>query len=418
MAISRLGAAAALLTLTTACGEAITGPGEPATPITELPRTLSVAERAVIGASNRFAADLLRRVHQATPHSTAFLSPLSASMALGMTMNGATGATYTQMRDMLGFGGLSADEINASYRDLITLLGDLDPHVELAIANAIFHRETFAMEAAFLALARDYFDAAVEGLDFDSPAAVEHINAWVRDATQDRIDGIVEPPIDPLTMAFLMNAIYFKGDWTKSFDASDTYSGPFHLGGGGTETVRFMTKEDTLRYRSTEAWHAAELPYGGRAWVMTVAVPRDGHTLDAVLSDLETLLDPEASWSEPVMRVHLPRFELDWERVLNDDLQALGMIDAFDPMLADFTPMYARAREDELHVKSVKQKTFLRVDEVGTEAAAVTVVEMGITSCCSGPPELKADRPFVLAIRERFSGTVLFAGAIVEAPTE
>ena len=401
-----------------ACGEGITEPGEPATPIEELPRSLSVAERAVIAGSNRFAADLLRRVHEASPDSTAFLSPLSASMALGMTMNGATGDTRAQMQEMLGFGGLTADEINASYRDLITLLDDLDPHVELAIANAIFHRSSFQMEAPFLDLARVYFDAAVEGLDFDDPAAAERINAWVGAATQDRIDKIIEPPIDPSTVAFLMNAIYFKGDWTKSFDADDSYSGPFHLSGGGSANVRFMTKEDTLRYRSTDAWHAAELPYGGRAWVMTVAVPREGHALDEVLSDLETLFDPEASWTEPVMRVHLPRFELDWERVLSDDLRALGMIDAFDPPVADFTPMYARAREVELHVQTVKQKTFLRVDEVGTEAAAVTLVTMGITSCCSGPPELKADRPFVLAIRERFSGTVLFAGVIVQAPKE
>lgn len=414
----RIAVVAVFGALSAGCGEAVTGPTDNAAPVTELPRSLSVSEQAVIHASNDFTIDLLRRVHEASPDSTAFLSPLSASMALGMTMNGAAGDTRSQIQEMLGFGELSAAEINESYRDLITLLQELDPRVDLRLANAIFHRDSFEMEAPFLDVVRTYFDAAVEGLDFDDPGAAEHINAWVREATEGRIDKMVEPPIDPLTLAFLMNAVYFKGDWTKAFDESNSYSGPFHLDGGGTQTVRFMLKQDTLRYRSTDAWHAVELPYGGRAWAMTVAVPLEGHGLDAVLSDLETLLDPEASWRDVVMKVHLPRFELEWERELNADLWALGMVDAFDPGVADFSPMYARAREIELHVKKVKQKTFLRVDEVGTEAAAVTLVEMAGTVSGGPPPELRADRPFLLAIRERLSGTVLFAGLIVQAPQE
>jgi len=399
-----------------ACSDPGTGPGEPVERITELPRSLSVSEKAVIQAGNRFAADLLRQVHAAAPDATTFLSPLSASMALGMTMNGAAGATRAQMQEMLGFGDLPAEEINESYRDLIALLRDLDPRVDLDLANAIFHRASFVMEEPFLDLTRTYFDATVEGVDFDDPGAADHINAWVREATGDRIEGIVEPPIDPLTMAFLMNAIYFKGDWTKEFDAADTYLGAFHLVDGTTADARFMTKEDTLSYRVADGWHAVEIPYGGGAWRMTVAVPLDTHGLDDVMDDLETLLDPEAVWEERVMAIHLPRFELEWERVLNDDLKALGMTDAFSGA-ADFTPMYRNALTDGLHVKEVKQKTFLEVDELGTEAAAVTSVEMGVVCAC-GPPELRADRPFLLAIRERLSGTVLFAGLIVEAPKE
>jgi serpin B len=386
-------------------------------PITELPRELSVAERSLIGASNVFTVDLLRRIREDSPDSTIFLSPLSASMALGMTMNGATGATRSQMEQMLGFAGLSASAINTAYRDLIGLLRDLDPRVDFRLANAIFHRNTFQMQASFLDETREYFDARVEGLDFDDPGAADHMNDWVRAATEDRIDGIIDPPIDPLTMAFLMNAIYFKGDWTGQFDPRDTYSGPFHLEGGGTENVRFMVKDDSVGLRSTEAWQGVELPYGGGAWVMTLAIPRDDHDLDAVLADLESILDPSAEWRPGNARLHLPRFELEWDRALNDDLKALGMADAFEPYLADFTPMYALARDEGLHVSNVKQKTFLKVDEEGTEAAAVTVVEITVVCAC-GPPEIRADRPFFLAIRERLSGTVLFAGVIVEAPVE
>ena len=406
-----------VLAASAACSDAA-GPSEHVEPITELPRALSVGEQALVGASNRFTVDLLRRVREASPDSTVFLSPLSASMALGMTMNGAAGETRAQMEQMLGFQGLSPGEINAAYRDLIELLRGLDPRVDFRLANAIFHRNEFVMEAPFLDDVRAYFDGEVEGLDFDDPAAADHINAWVREATADRIRGIVDPPIDPATVAFLMNAIYFKGDWTGQFGPADTYSGPFHLEDGGTETVRFMVKEDSVGLRSSGAWLAVELPYGGGAWVMTIAIPEPTYDLDGVLADLESILDPAAEWAPGSARIHLPRFELEWGRTLNDDLKALGMIDAFDALAADFTPMYAAARDVGLRVANVKQKTFLKVDEEGTEAAAVTVVEMGVTSCCAGPLEVRADRPFFLAIRERLSGTVLFAGVIVEAPTE
>ncbi|MDP2956572.1 MAG: serpin family protein [Longimicrobiales bacterium] len=392
-----------------ACGNGITEPE----PITELPRALSSGERALITAGNGFAASLLRAVYAAQPDSTVFLSPLSASMALGMTLNGAQGATRDQMRSALGFGSLAMDEVNRSYHDLIDLLRSLDPEVDFRLGNALFHRKDFAMEAPFLETVRRDFDARIEGLDFADPAAVTAINRWVKESTAGRIEKIVDPPIDPLTTAFLMNAIYFKGDWTRAFDASKTMTGPFHLQDGRTTNVRFMTKEDTVGYREGDGWHAAELSYGGGAWVMDVAVPRDGRGVEAVVNALGQILDPGAAWPKRTLPVALPRFELEWERVLNADLERLGMRDAFQPGVADFTPMYRRALEAGLHVKKVKQKTFLKVDEVGTEAAAVTSVEVGVTSM---PLSLRADRPFLIAIRERLSGTVLFAGLIIQAP--
>lgn len=396
-----------------ACGESLTGPVER---ITDLPRALTVTEELLIDSSNDFAVDLVQTIYETQPDSTIFLSPLSASIALGMTVNGATADTRTQMVDMLGFGGVEFAEVNTSYRDLMALLTELDPLVQLDIGNAIFHRSGFVMEAPFLNEVRSQFDAEVKGLDFADPGAVDVINGWASDATQERITKVIDF-IDPTTMAFLMNAIYFKGDWTKEFDRSDSYDGTFHLHGGATAQVRFMTKEDTLGYRSSAAWQAAEIPYGGGAWAMTVAVPREGHTLSAVVDDLATLLEPGAEWTEMPLGIHLPKLELQWGRVLNDDLRALGMVDAFDPWKADFSRMYARALEEQLHVQFVKQNTFLKVDEVGTEAAAVTVVAVGVECAgCGGPVEIHADRPFLIAIRERLSGTVLFAGLIIEAP--
>jgi serine protease inhibitor len=407
----RRGALALALALSlVACEKDPTAPEQ----ITELPRALSTGEKALIQAGNRFAVDLLRKVHTAAPDSTVFLSPLSASMALGMTMNGATGATLDQMRATLGFGALPLTEVNKSYHDLIELLRSLDRKVEVRVANALFHRTGFTMEAPFLDVARTSFEAQIQALNFSDPSAATTMNSWVRTATGGRIEKIVDPPIDPLTVAFLMNAIYFKGDWTQQFDPKNTQSAPF-TGPGGTKSVRLMHLDEKLPYREGNGWVAADIPYGGEAWSMTVAVPAAGKSIAAVVADLASILDPAAAWSEQEVDLFLPKFELSWERLLNDDLKALGMVDAFDENKADFTPMYRAARQVQLHVKKVKQKTFLSVDEKGTEAAAVTSVEIGPTSA---PVRrvVRADRPFLVVIRERLSGTVLFAGLIVQAP--
>lgn len=397
------------LVAATACSDAVTGPGAP---ITGLPRTLSASEVALIEAGNGFAVDLLSDVYASAPDSTVFLSPLSVSMALGMTMNGAAGTTRDEMASMLGFAGMSTTDVNRSYSDLLSLLAGLDPRVEVGIANALFHRDTFVLEESFLQAVRTDFEAHVEGLDFNAPAAVSTINGWVRTRTQSRIEKIVDPPIDPATMLYLMNAIHFKGDWTKAFDPDDSYDDHFTESGGGTAVVRFMSKEDTVQYRSADEWVAVDLPYGGGAWAMTVALPRTGYDIGDLMANGGDILDPTASWLPRVMTVEIPRFELEWGRVLDDNLRALGMLSAFTPQ-ADFTALHAPGG---VYVTQVRQKTFLRVDEVGTEAAAVTAVEVGVTSV--GDPSLfKADRPFLVAIRERFSGTVLFAGLIIQAPT-
>ncbi|MBW3535700.1 MAG: serpin family protein [Gemmatimonadetes bacterium] len=406
--------ALALGLIVAACGTDATGPSEP---IDTLPRSLTVSERAVVEGSNRFAWSLLRQVYDAEPSASVFLSPLSASMALGMTALGAEGDTWTQMRDMLGFEGLSHEEVGVAYEGLLEMLLDLDPQVRLDIANSLWHRDAFTLEAPFLDAVRTHFDAHVEGLDFNDPGAAAAMNRWASDATQGKIDEVVQPPIDPLTMLFLMNAVYFKGDWRSGFDPDATQRQPFHRLDGGTTPVRLMELSDTLRYAAGEGWVGVELPYGGGAWVMDVIVPEEGRVGD-VVADLPSAVAALHSASRGgEVRVFLPRFRLEWKRVLNDDLAALGMTDAFSPAHADFGRMRADARDLGLYVKQVRQNTFVEVNEEGTEAAAVTVVEVGVVCAC-GPPTVRADRPFLVVIRERLSGTVLFAGAIVEPPVE
>ena len=402
--------------LAAACDSPST-PG-PSERITELPRALTATERDVIAASNAFAWDLLGSAAAEKPDSSVFLSPLSASMALGMTLNGAEGRTFDQMRDMLGFAGLTPDGINASYRDLIDLLVELDPALTLDVANSVWYREGFAVEEPFLDATRQYFDAEVAALDFSSPAAVATINGWVSANTAGRIPEIVASPIDPLTVMFLINAVYFKGPWTYEFDPSRTRDDTFTRDDGSTAGVRMMQMEADLPYNRDGTVEVLELPYAGGAFAMNVLLPARESSVDELLASLgdarwRSLLD---GMTELPTTVFLPRFRLEYEQVLNDVLRALGMTDAFSPGDADFTGIYRDARAVQLHVSAVKQKTFVEVKEEGTEAAAATSVEVGVTCAGCGPPVFRVDRPFVFAIRERLSGTVLFTGVIREPP--
>ena len=404
--------AGALLLLAPAGCDLFTGPSDSVEEITELPRALTAAEVEVIEASNRFAFGLLGQAN--SPGDNLFLSPLSASMALGMTMNGAAGETWNQMRDVLGFGslaeGLSEEEINVSYVSLLELLVGLDPVVETAIGNSVWTRQGFPVHADFLDAVRETFGAEVAELDFTSPSASARINEWVRAATQGRIEDIVPAQIPRAVVMYLINAIYFKGSWTFQFDPSDTRTEPFHLDDGSTRTVPLMTLREELPYQENSRFQAVDLPYGGRAFSMTVLVPAPGVSVD----DLAASLDA-AEWKaiadgfhETDVELFLPRFRLGYERMLNDDLAALGMVDAFDGR-ADFTRL---SPVGGLFVSEVKQKSWVDVNEEGTEAAAATVV----TIVESAVPVVRADRPFLFFIRERLSGTILFAGKLASPP--
>jgi len=401
----------AVLLALAACGDPPTGPSGGVDEITELPRSLSATEVQVIDASNRFAFDLLKKASH--PDSNLFLSPLSASMALGMTMNGAAGETWDQMRQALAFGGLPEEEINASYQSLLELLVGLDPSVETAIANSIWSRQGFPVLPTFLDAVQEHFGAEVAELDFASPDASGRINGWVDDATRGRIEDIVPEVIPSDVVMYLINAIYFKGTWTFQFDRSDTRDQPFHLSNGSTRTVPLMTLQGDLPYRLDDRFQAVDLPYGGRAFSMSVLLPRDGVTVDDLVSSLDAdeWADLASGFHETEVELFLPRFRMAYERTLNDDLKALGMTDAFDER-ADFSRL---STSGGLSISAVKQKSWVDVNEEGTEAAAATVVEI-IETSLPQTPVVRVDRPFLFVIRERLSGTILFVGKIVRPP--
>ena len=388
-------------------------PVAPAT-LTALPRPLTDSERFVGSEGNAFTFRLLRQVNEDQQTSNVFISPLSASMALGMTLNGAAGATAEEMRRTLGFGEASQQSINEGYRGLIDLLRGLDRGTDLRVANSIFHRNDYPFEASFLNTGRSYFDAEVKALDFSAPGSLKTINDWVSRSTAGRIPTIVDQ-IRPNDVMYLINAVYFKGSWRSRFDARMTAEAPFRALDGTTQPVKLMHQKSTLRYFQTPDFQAVDLLYGNSAFAMTVVLPSQGRDVNELVATLTP-----ASWTELTGRfedreidLYLPKLTLDYERTLNDDLKALGMRLAFEG--ADFTNMSPRGLG--LVISSVKQKAFVKIDEAGTEAAAATVVTIVETSMPSHPV-MRVDRPYLFAIRERFSGTILFIGKVVKMPAQ
>jgi serine protease inhibitor len=377
-----------------------------------LPRALTAGETRLVSAANSFSFDLFRRLSAAQKDSNVFTSPLSASMALGMTMNGAAGNTYDEMRATLGFGSAPEQEINESYKSLIALLKGLDPAVDVRIANSIWYRTGFPVTPSFLDAGANWFGAQVTSLDFASPSAVGTINGWVSTATAGKIPTILDK-IENDQVMFLINAIYFKGSWRDKFDPAQTRDAQFR-GVAGNQPMKLMHRNGMVSSLFTPDFAAIDLPYGNSAYSMTIVLPHEGKSVDAVAASLQG--SAWAAWMgqfhEAKLDIHVPRFKLEWERMLIPDLQALGMRDAFrEDGTADFSRLSPRGRE--LFISVVKQKTYVDVNEEGTEAAAVTNVGIELTSA---PAPFRVDRPFVFVIRERLTGTVLFMGKIVKLP--
>ncbi len=385
----------------------------PSTLITALPRALTPQEQRLIDADNRFAIKLLKQATADTQDTlpNLFVSPLSVAMALAMTYNGAATTTQEAMRSTLELDSMSVGEVNESYRSLIDLLRNLDPHVHFQIANSIWYLQGYAIEQPFLDANRNYYDAQVTGLDFSSPTAVTAINDWVSAQTNGKIDKIVDVIPDGMRL-YLIDAIYFKGDWTKQFDPKLTQPRPFRLPDGSSVNVPTMTYGRAVDLRL--AYHPdatiVDLPYGGTPFSMTIVLPRDTSTVEHLVAALTA-----EQWHDWTNNLHtgegelyLPKFKLTNTLGLIPTLGALGMGIAFgcQPLTADFTRIHTPS---ELCITEVKHKSYVDVNEAGTEAAAVTSVGVGLTSV---PPAIRMDRPFIFALRENLSGTILFMGVI------
>jgi serpin B len=367
----------------------------------------------LVDANTKFGFKLFSEILKQDSKRNVFISPTSVAIALSMTYNGASASTQQAMAKALELQGMSLQDVNQANDALKTTLENADPAVQLSIANSLWAKQGVAFKSDFMQRNQDFYGAKVTELDFAKPDAPNIINNWVKENTRGKIDQVVQQ-INPSDVLFLINAIYFKGKWTNEFDKSQTSDRPFYLSDGTQKQHPMMSQSGKYRYFENDSFQAVSLPYGKERLSLYVFLPKKTTTLDAFQQQL-TL----ENWQQWINRfgmrrgsIQLPRFKLDYDVQLNAALKALGMEEAFDASRANFSDMTSAS----VKIDEVKHKTFVEVNEEGTEAAAATSVRIALTSARmpEEPFQMLVDRPFFCAIRDNQTGTVLFMGSIRE----
>jgi serpin B len=398
-----------MLGMLAGCGQDV----PPVNPKARVDIPLTRTEQELADESTDFAFRFFRQVcGSETTKPNLFVSPFSASLCLAMVANGADGNTLAEMLTTLGFRAddHSIDDLNNYYQKLMTTLPDLDNTTQLSIANSIWVKQGFNILPDFVSINNKKFGASVTPLDFASPQAVATINKWCADNTNNLIPKVLDN-IPQEARLFLINTLYFKGIWKSPFDKKDTRKGGFTRADGSRADVDMMQQTYEFSYVDRDTYSMVTLPYGNSAFSMTVLLPHEGVKVDEAIAGLTA-----AEWTEalngmwtPEVDLKLPRFKMEYDRMLNDDMMALGMKDAFDGGQADFSRMSSTP----LFLSMLKQSAYVNVDEAGTEAAAVTVGGMGVTSVMPpGRVTFHVDRPFAFFIKELSTGVILFMGRV------
>src|SRR5581483_5264180 len=343
----------------------------------------ATARASMVSAYNDFGLRLLQELLREHPGQNVFISPASLAFALAMTANGAQGDTLQQMQRALGLSG----EFNAENKALLDRLSHLDPKVTIEIANAIWVDNKAVIKPPFLGVNQKNFGATVANADFQNPATVSAINDWVSRSTRQKIRSIIEPPLSPADRLILLDAVYFKGDWASQFEKKLTQAEPFTTGAGEAISHPLMSKTQSMPYWENSDLQAVHLPYGSGAVQMTVILPREA--LSETIVALKSLPD---DFQTRHGTLELPRFKLENSYQLIPALEALGIKDAFGS-----GANLSGISEEPLYINEVKQKTYVDVNEEGTEAAAVTSVgvrAMAVRREASAPFRMIVNHPF------------------------
>jgi len=390
------------------------------------PITLSAEQQVFVNDNNIFTLNFLKTVNGKDTSGKSFIySPLSITYVLGMVNDAATGTTEKELEETLGFhtGGIKA--VNDYCKKLIDGLPKVDKDVTLNIANAIFLNKDYTLKEQFQKDMNTYYDAKAEALDFKASGTLGHINGWCNDKTKGMIPKILNE-VSPYVVSYLLNAIYFKADWTSKFDKKNTKTEKFTTV-SGTVDMPMMHQDVLIRYMKNDTYAAVNMPYGNGYWSMVVMLPEEGKTVDDIMAQLATkglegfdyTIDEGSYYSTYEVDLKLPRYETDadtddlGEGGLIDVLKAMGIQLAFDSNFAEIPNMCNKP----VYIDMMRQKAKIKVNEEGSEAAAVTIAAMN--ECTSVGPvttpkaTFHANRPFVYVIREASSGVILFVGKFV-----
>ena len=386
---------------------------------------LTEAQRVFVNDNNRFTLNFLKTVNDADKSGKSFIySPLSITYVLGMVNNAAKGQTEQELEQTLGFHEGGIKDVNDYCKKLIDGLPKVDDKVQLNIANAIFLNKNYTLKEQFQKDMQQYYDAKAEALDFSSSQTLDHINGWCNEKTSGKIPTILDK-VDPNMVSYLLNAIYFKADWVSKFDEKNTKKETFTTKNGSTQ-LPLMHQKVLIGNMKNDTYSAVVIPYGSGLWSMTVLLPEDGKTTDDVIIEVtqNSVLNNRGwydlsgnNFSGYEVDLKLPRFETisdtdDFgDDGLIDLLKPMGIHLAFDSCLAEIPNM----ANVPVYIAMMRQKATIKINEEGSEAAAVTVAGMMELSAISQPVEypkatFHATRPFVYVIREQSSGVILFVG--------
>jgi serpin B len=375
---------------------------------------LTPEQRVFVKDNNKFSMNFLKTVNEGNQSGNSFVfSPLSITYVLGMVNDGSTGTTEKELEETLGFhsGGIKA--VNEYCKNLIENLPKADKNVTLDIANAIFLNKRYSLKEQFRQDMKRYYDAQAEALDFGSPETLKHINGWCKEKTNGMIPSIIEN-VDVKMVSYLLNAIYFKADWAAKFDPKNTRNETFTTERGGKE-MPMMHQDVYISYLKNETFSAVRIPYGNQMWSMTVMLPEEGKTTDDVINLLaqDDWKEFDNSLYQPYeVNLSLPRFETssstdDMAGGLISLLKKMGIRKVFDKENMEIVNI----ANTPLYIGMMRQKAAIKVNEKGSEAAAVTVAGMLNTAVEEFPKaDFHANRPFVYVISEASSGVILFVG--------
>ena len=375
------------------------------------PINLTAKAKKLVKADNRFGFELLNRLADTGYAENNFMiSPLSISQALSMAYNGAAGSTKTAFDNTMHFDGMSLQDINQSQKELVSALLPVDPKVALTIANSVWYSNSLQIKDEFVQRNETYYNSQVKALNFNSNASVEKINNWVNEKTNGKITEIVKT-LNPLDRLVLINAIYFKGNWRNKFHEEETAPGEFYTEDGEKIIVDMMKTTGDFVYYENVIFNLLEMPYGRKNFSMVVLLPKEGYRVSDIMDSLSA--ENWQKWlneSYPVedVPVVFPKFKFSYEQSLVKVLKELGLETAFNKTNADFSGIN---EYEQLFISNVLHKTFIKVDETGTEAAAATSVVFGTTSVGPGNPFV-ADHPFVFIIKEKYTQAILFSGVL------
>lgn len=365
----------------------------------------------VMNRNIEFSFDLFRALDSEDRASNIFISPLSVSTALTMTYNDAVGDTLANMEKGLRYDGIERQEVNETYENLLAYLPQTDSKIDLNISNSIWYRQGEPIKDEFITTNKNVFTAEVKEADFSDPETVNSINSWIKNSTNGKIEEMISPPIPDTIVMYLINAVYFKGQWTTKFKKSDTFESDFY-GLDGIQKVNMMRRNGEVEYGEGDDFKVVKLPYGNGKTAMYCILPDEEQDITSFVQSINAKKFNRIKESiNPTENVELqiPKFKMEYGiKKLNDPLMSMGMVLPFSAD-ADFSGI-----REGLYISDVLHKAVIDVNEEGSEAAGATVVIVGETAV-QEPVTFIADRPFLFLIEEEETGTILFMGKYCNA---